>query len=112
MSGVDAWVQIACPRLSIDWGEGFRAPVLTPFELEVALGEVPPFWGAGDGDGDDAAARPYPMDFYAQDSGPWGNGYHFAAARTAKAAAAERARKAAACACGEPAGGCASGELT
>ena len=20
--GVDAWVQVACPRLSIDWGEG------------------------------------------------------------------------------------------
>lgn len=27
MSDVEAWVQIACPRLSIDWGEGFRIPV-------------------------------------------------------------------------------------
>jgi hypothetical protein len=49
---VEAWVQIACPRLSIDWGEAFAAPLLTPYELEVALGFVPPWWekaGAGMG---------------------------------------------------------------
>lgn len=40
MEGVDAWVQIACPRLSIDWGEGFTKPTLTPYEALVALGEV------------------------------------------------------------------------
>ena len=32
MSNVDAWIQIACPRLSIDWGEGFHKPTLTPYE--------------------------------------------------------------------------------
>lgn len=31
--GVDAWVQIACPRLSIDWGEGFSKPTLNPYEV-------------------------------------------------------------------------------
>ncbi len=31
--GVQAWVQIACPRLSIDWGEGFALPTLTPYEV-------------------------------------------------------------------------------
>lgn len=41
---VDAWVQIACPRLSIDWGEGFTNPLLTTFELEIALGYVPGWW--------------------------------------------------------------------
>ncbi|XP_057853561.2 uncharacterized protein LOC131063687 [Cryptomeria japonica] len=41
---VDAWVQIACPRLSIDWGEAFTRPLLTPFEAEVALGFVQPWW--------------------------------------------------------------------
>ncbi|PKU68681.1 2-(3-amino-3-carboxypropyl)histidine synthase subunit 1 [Dendrobium catenatum] len=41
---VDAWVQIACPRLSIDWGEGFSKPLLTTFELEIALGYVPGWW--------------------------------------------------------------------
>jgi 2-(3-amino-3-carboxypropyl)histidine synthase len=39
---VGAWVQVACPRLSIDWGEGLAdavgAPVLTPFEAHAALG--------------------------------------------------------------------------
>ncbi|WOK95830.1 hypothetical protein Cni_G04537 [Canna indica] len=41
---VDAWVQIACPRLSIDWGEGFTKPLLTTFELDIALGYVPGWW--------------------------------------------------------------------
>lgn len=35
MSNVDAWIQIACPRLSIDWGEGFHKPTLTPYEVSV-----------------------------------------------------------------------------
>lgn len=33
MGGIDAWVQVACPRLSIDWGEGFEKPTLTPYEV-------------------------------------------------------------------------------
>lgn len=33
--GVDAWVQIACPRLSIDWGEGFMLPTLNPYEVRA-----------------------------------------------------------------------------
>lgn len=32
---VDAWIQIACPRLSIDWGYAFDKPLLTPYEAEV-----------------------------------------------------------------------------
>lgn len=40
MEDVEAWVQIACPRLSIDWGEGFAKPTLTPYEAMVALGKV------------------------------------------------------------------------
>ena len=58
--GVDAWVQIACPRLSIDWGIAFSKPLLTPYELAVALGCSK--W----------KEENYPMDFYAYDStGPW-----------------------------------------
>ncbi len=30
MNDVDCWVQIACPRLSIDWGYAFPKPLLTP----------------------------------------------------------------------------------
>ena len=38
--GVDAWIQVACPRLSIDWGTAFHKPLLTPFEAAVALRET------------------------------------------------------------------------
>jgi len=59
MPGVGAWVQVACPRLSIDWGLAFPQPILSPYEAAVAL---------------EAAAwqETYPMDFYATNSlGPW-----------------------------------------
>ena len=53
------WVQIACPRLSIDWGEHFSRPLLTPYEAMVSLKQVE--W-----------QKEYPMDFYANDSlGNW-----------------------------------------
>jgi len=52
------WVQIACPRLSIDWGYAFEKPLLNPYEAEVALGGID--WQAT-----------YPMDFYARDGGKW-----------------------------------------
>ncbi len=35
----DAYVNTACPRITIDDAERFHAPVLTPQEFEVALGE-------------------------------------------------------------------------
>ncbi|EDQ89968.1 uncharacterized protein MONBRDRAFT_16819 [Monosiga brevicollis MX1] len=57
---VGAWIQIACPRLSIDWGTAFPRPLLNPYEAAVCLNGVS--WQAT-----------YPMDFYAgKDSlGPW-----------------------------------------
>jgi 2-(3-amino-3-carboxypropyl)histidine synthase len=64
--GVEAWVQVACPRLSIDWGEAFKsAPLLTPYEALVCLGDVA--W----------QEDVYPMDYYSDKSGPWTN-RHFA----------------------------------
>lgn len=57
--GIDCWVQVACPRLSIDWSGAFDRPILTPYELNVVLGEIE--W-----------QTVYPMDFYAKESlGPW-----------------------------------------
>jgi 2-(3-amino-3-carboxypropyl)histidine synthase len=56
----DAWVQVACPRLSIDWGHFFAKPVLTPYETEVCLGTAP--W-----------KDVYPMDFYSSEGGSWSN---------------------------------------
>ncbi|XP_031206902.1 2-(3-amino-3-carboxypropyl)histidine synthase subunit 1 isoform X4 [Mastomys coucha] len=59
LPGVDVWVQVACPRLSIDWGSAFPKPLLTPYEAAVALKDIS--W-----------QQPYPMDFYAGSSlGPW-----------------------------------------
>ncbi|RNA25918.1 diphthamide biosynthesis 1 [Brachionus plicatilis] len=56
---IDAWVQIACPRLSIDWGEFFDKPLLTPYEAMVSLKQV--LW-----------QPEYPMDFYSNESlGSW-----------------------------------------
>ncbi len=51
-----------CPRLSIDWGHFFTKPVLSPYELNVALGE-------------EEFREVYPMDFYKAGSERWSN-YH------------------------------------
>lgn len=59
MADVDCWVQIACPRLSIDWGYAFPKPLLTPYEALVALG-VQEDWKAGN-------QGVYPMDFYSKE---------------------------------------------
>ncbi|XRB03064.1 2-(3-amino-3-carboxypropyl)histidine synthase subunit [Pycnococcus provasolii] len=64
--GADVYVQVACPRLSIDWGDEVGdAPLLTPYEVEVARGHVNAWWGE--------SPRAYPMDYYAKDAGPWGS---------------------------------------
>ena len=67
---VDPWVQVACPRFSVDWGHAFTKPLLNSFELHVSLGEatlpsVEPT----------EIQQPYPMDYYKVNSGPWSN-YH------------------------------------
>ena len=37
--GVDIWVQMACPRLSLDWSEeGYTTPLLTTHEAVIAFG--------------------------------------------------------------------------
>jgi len=75
LHGVDAFVQIACPRLSIDWGEDFHRPVLTPYEAEVALETASPWWlASGAAPGEENS--PYPMDYYARDGGSWSSSYH------------------------------------
>ncbi|XP_063976437.1 2-(3-amino-3-carboxypropyl)histidine synthase subunit 1 [Diachasmimorpha longicaudata] len=58
---VDSFIQIACPRLSIDWGTAFQKPFLTPYEGAVSL-NLSKY----------EQDKPYPMDFYASASlGPW-----------------------------------------
>ena len=50
---IDAFVQVACPRLSIDWGYAFNKPLLTPYEANVLMGKDVMF-------NEDY----YPMDYY------------------------------------------------
>ncbi|KAI9681297.1 MAG: Diphthamide biosynthesis protein 1 [Caeruleum heppii] len=59
MEDVECWVQIACPRLSIDWGYAFPRPLLTPYEALVALG-IRQDWTTGNN-------GIYPMDFYSKE---------------------------------------------
>ncbi|EMG50651.1 Diphthamide biosynthesis protein 1 [Candida maltosa Xu316] len=59
---IDAFVQVACPRLSIDWGYAFNKPLLTPYEAMVMLEK--------DTMGDE---KVYPMDYYAKDG--YGRGH-------------------------------------
>ncbi|KAF8592586.1 Diphthamide synthesis [Ramaria rubella] len=61
---VSTFVQTSCPRLSIDWGYAFDRPLLSPYEVSVAVG-ITKSWMDEDEDN-----RLYPMDFYAGDS-PW-----------------------------------------
>lgn len=90
---VQVWVQIACPRLSVDWGHhlsGNQAiPVLNPYELFVCLnivpwrGSIPNISENGSNNHNDSNGignntnenedKSYPMDYYSQDGGPWSN---------------------------------------
>ncbi|CCW59684.1 unnamed protein product [Phytomonas sp. EM1] len=58
LADVDCYIQVACPRLSIDWGYAFDRPLLSPYEAEVALGNIE--W-----------KEEYPMDHYSQNGGNW-----------------------------------------
>lgn len=60
---VDAFIQIGCPRLSIDWGYSYPKPLLSPYEAFVALGAV------------DWEDENYPMDFYSKKGKAWSNYY-------------------------------------
>ncbi|KAI5951854.1 DPH1 [Candida jiufengensis] len=53
---IDAFIQVACPRLSIDWGYAFNKPLLTPYEAMVML-EEDRMWDE----------KYYPMDYYSKD---------------------------------------------
>lgn len=58
MEEVECWVQVACPRLSIDWGYAFPRPLLTPYEALIVLGEKEDWKSNGD---------VYPMDYYGKE---------------------------------------------
>lgn len=59
---VDFFVQIACPRLSIDWSYGATKPLLTPYELYALIDKID-------------IGKKYSMDYYSYEGGPWANFY-------------------------------------
>lgn len=61
---IATFVQTSCPRLSIDWGYAFSKPLLSPYEVSVALGKNRSWME------DEEGNISYPMDFYAAES-PW-----------------------------------------
>lgn len=62
-SDCDFFIQIACPRLSIDWGIHFSKPVITTYECYVVFGET-------------EFRERYPMDYYSYDGERWSNYYN------------------------------------
>lgn len=63
MPDISIWIQIACPRLSIDWGHMFNAPLLTSYEAYVLFNQTQ--WN-----------QTYPMDYYSKTGGQWANYAH------------------------------------
>jgi len=59
----DGFIQIACPRISIDWGSYFSKAVITPYEAFVC-------WGKTDW------REKYPMDYYSYEGEEWTNYYN------------------------------------
>jgi len=67
LSDVDAWVQVACPRLSIDWGYAFLKPLLSPYEALVALQDEESSQSSKWMEQSAGEERSYPMDYYARE---------------------------------------------
>ena len=66
-NSVDAWIQVACPRLSIDWGDSYSIPLLSSFEAFK-------LWSSENSAvSEDVSDFHIPMDYYSNDAGPWGN---------------------------------------
>ena len=53
-TGIEAFVQVSCPRLSIDWAHESAVPLLNSYEAHLVLDNKP--------------LVSYPMDFYAHQS--------------------------------------------
>jgi 2-(3-amino-3-carboxypropyl)histidine synthase len=67
---ISAFIQTSCPRLSIDWGYAFDKPLLSPYEMAVALGKLPSWLDKAAQGRENADMGIYPMDFYGAGS-PW-----------------------------------------
>lgn len=68
---VQFFVQVACPRLSIDWGKYYDKPLLTPYEFYTLLGKATLSTESRLG-----LTVGYPMDYYSDNGGEWTNYFH------------------------------------
>jgi 2-(3-amino-3-carboxypropyl)histidine synthase len=67
---ISTFIQMSCPRLSIDWGYAFDKPLLSPYKTAVAVGRVKG-WMTEEKEGRERTrGGRYPMDFYEAGS-PW-----------------------------------------
>ena len=57
----ECFIQLACPRLSIDWSDQFTKPMLTPYEIYLAL------------DQEKLENNIYKMNNYSNETGEWGH---------------------------------------
>ena len=57
----EGFIQLACPRLSIDWSDQFSKPMLTPYEIYIALDQIK------------LENDTYAMNNYSNDTGEWGH---------------------------------------
>ena len=57
----DCFIQLVCPRLSIDWPDQFSKPMLTPYEVYLSFGET------------EIKEKIYEMNNYANQTGEWGH---------------------------------------
>jgi 2-(3-amino-3-carboxypropyl)histidine synthase len=84
-SKVQLWIQVACPRLSIDWGHCFSSSqqkqviLLSPYEFFRCLEQMDDESNEKDiiqHDLRDVSSSYHPpMDFYSHSGGPWSNYY-------------------------------------
>ena len=64
------WIQLACPRLSVDWGAKLPIPVITAFEAELVFGD--PSMQKRFLSGEEES---YAMDNWAANGNVWSNYY-------------------------------------
>ena len=70
-ANVTTFIQMSCPRLSLDWGYAFDKPLLSPYEAAVVLGRARSWEDDEEQASPGPLTRPagkhqkaYPMDFY------------------------------------------------
>eukprot|EP00771_Trimastix_marina_P002964 gnl/Trimastix_PCT/4140.p1 GENE.gnl/Trimastix_PCT/4140~~gnl/Trimastix_PCT/4140.p1 ORF type:complete len:401 (+),score=45.76 gnl/Trimastix_PCT/4140:52-1254(+) len=65
---IEAWIEVGCPRLALDWGTDYPIPVLTPHEALTSLTSHPTHEPHQQ---DTEVPKMHPMDHWSQEGGVW-----------------------------------------